>query len=126
MQRVHPTMCLTLAGQRYVGGRRGACHITYMIYTTQLAVSCAGSHSAASAPVPVFLEQLNGGWEMLMPASYAMAFWVALVHAGARVAALSDVAQTTTDMGMAVFPRDYADTPAGRSHASVLFRMATT
>lgn len=103
-----------------VEGRSVPHHTHTHARATQLAVPGAGSHAEASPPVPVLLEQINGGWEMLIPASYAMAFWVALVHTGARVAALSDAAQIITDMGMPVFPRDFADTSAGRQHASVL------
>eukprot|EP00041_Stephanoeca_diplocostata_P024424 m.618460 g.618460 ORF g.618460 m.618460 type:complete len:834 (-) comp22528_c0_seq12:133-2634(-) len=59
----------------------------------------------------------GAGWDLLLPAGWGMAFWLAFVHHGARAIALRERHTALLEMGVPVFPRDFPDTEAYRAAA---------
>jgi len=57
----------------------------------------------------------SGGWDVLLPAGWAMAFWVACVYRGARVGGLREAASTNVLANKLTFPGDFPDTAAGKA-----------
>ena len=45
------------------------------------------------------VSQFGCGWDIILPAGWAMAFWIALIYRGARVAALKDMERVDVEMG---------------------------
>ena len=82
----------------------------------QLLVPSATAESLRLAPVPVLLLQNDrpAGWDLLLPAGWAMAFWVALQYSGARAGGLRETERLALETGQLRFPAEYPDSAAGR------------
>jgi hypothetical protein len=61
---------------------------------------------------------LGAGYSMIVPSGWAMAWWKALVYAGARVIGLRDRRRLMSEIGDCSFPEQYPDTPAGHIYES--------
>ncbi|XP_059140261.1 ribonucleases P/MRP protein subunit POP1-like [Physella acuta] len=55
-----------------------------------------------------------GGWDLLVPSGWAMAFWVALVYRGARTGGLREARSVALQARMLAEPYDFPDTPSGQ------------
>ncbi|XP_014772211.1 ribonucleases P/MRP protein subunit POP1 [Octopus bimaculoides] len=64
--------------------------------------------------------RLGNGCDIILPAGWGMAFWIALVYQGAQVGALSEAYRTSLEVGELYFPFDYPDTDAGLAEMSVI------
>ena len=56
---------------------------------------------------------LFSGWDVIVPAGFAMPLWRALVYAGARVEGLNERRRRLSEAGAGCFPVDYCDCAAG-------------
>lgn len=54
------------------------------------------------------------GLDVILPAGWGMAFWVALVYRGARVGGLKQLQQTDRELARPNFPHDFPDTASGQ------------
>ena len=52
---------------------------------------------------------------MILPANWAMPFWIALVYQGARVGCLEEFANVSYEASMLHFPGDFIDTAVGKT-----------
>lgn len=63
-------------------------------------------------------EQNHGhygsGWDLIMPAGWSMAFWVANIYHGARAGGLRELQCLANEQQSQHFPEDYPDTSAGK------------
>ena len=56
---------------------------------------------------------VGGGWDIIAPKGWGMAFWVAMVYRGARVGGLREARSLATRSGQLHFPHDFPDSSAG-------------
>lgn len=56
---------------------------------------------------------LFSGWDVIIPKTWAMAFWVTLVHNGARAIGQDELNYLLFESGNLKFPNEYLDTNAG-------------
>ena len=70
-------------------------------------------HQEAS-PLPPYL---GSGYDVILPAGWGMAFWIALVYRGARTGGLREMQQMDLELGRQHFMRDYPDTTSGKNWA---------
>lgn len=61
----------------------------------------------------IFLSGYAGGWDIILPSGWAMAFWMALVYRGARVGGLRESRNCSLECEEPYFPRDVPDTRSG-------------
>ncbi|SPQ93966.1 unnamed protein product (mitochondrion) [Plasmodiophora brassicae] len=68
-----------------------------------------------SVPVMVVQRQDGScsGWDVIVPKSWGMPFWKAMVFAGARAIGLDDRGNILFEHGLPCFPDDFPDTVAG-------------
>eukprot|EP01083_Nonionella_stella_P241300 842744_1 len=59
----------------------------------------------------------GGGWDLVLPAGWGMAFWKALVYAGARVIGIEERDSQAFERGVPSFPASFPDAPAGQMFA---------
>ncbi|XP_057299823.1 uncharacterized protein LOC130630365 [Hydractinia symbiolongicarpus] len=59
----------------------------------------------------------NGGLDILLPANWAMPFWVALTYQGARAGGLREEENVDLECLLPYFPNSFPDTSAGREVA---------
>lgn len=59
----------------------------------------------------------NGGLDILLPANWAMPFWVALTYQGARAGGLREEENIDLECLFPYFPSSFPDTSAGRDVA---------
>ena len=64
--------------------------------------------------------QLGVGWDLVLPAEWGMAFWVALYYRGARVCCAEELSSCSVESRVLHFPQDFPDTGAGHAHRSAL------
>ncbi|GFO09978.1 ribonucleases p/mrp protein subunit pop1-like [Plakobranchus ocellatus] len=57
----------------------------------------------------------SSGWDLIIPAGFGMAFWIALVYRGARVGGIRESLSTNLQAGLLSAPGDYPDSPAGQA-----------
>ena len=57
----------------------------------------------------------GAGWDLIIPASWGMAFWLGLVYRGARVGGLRDLRSCDAEQRTQIFPDDFPDTSAGQN-----------
>jgi len=66
----------------------------------------------------------GSGWDVILPAGWSMAFWVALVYRGAKAVGLREQQSLAFEAGELTFPQCSPDTPSGaeidRSRAAEL------
>lgn len=79
---------------------------------------------ATAVDVLLVRHTLGGttGWELVLPRVCTMAFWIALVYAGARVVGVDDMRELAREACLPYFPDDYPDTPTGREWAGTVRR----
>ena len=68
------------------------------------------------SPSPASQQQARGlfsGWDLILPAGFAMPVWRALVYAGARAEGLEERRRRLSEAGASCFPVDYCDSAAG-------------
>ena len=68
------------------------------------------------SPSPVSQQHARGlfsGWNVIVPAGFAMPVWRALIYAGARVEGLEERRRRLNEAGAECFPADYCDCAAG-------------
>jgi ribonuclease P/MRP protein subunit POP1 len=65
------------------------------------------------------ISQFGCGWDIILPAGWAMAFWIALIYRGARVAALKDMERVEVEMGKLSFPQHFPNSFAGQQKATI-------
>ena len=53
------------------------------------------------------------GYDVILPAGWSMAFWIAFVYRGTRVGGARELATCSREQGMPHFPSDFPDTKAG-------------
>ncbi|XP_030638970.1 ribonucleases P/MRP protein subunit POP1 [Chanos chanos] len=53
------------------------------------------------------------GWDLLLPKGWGMAFWIPLLYRGVRTGGLQVGLKHSQNKGVAHFPHDYPDCPAG-------------
>ena len=58
------------------------------------------------------------GWDVILPAGWSMAFWIALVYRGAKPVGLRDQRRLAFEAGQLTFPDCCPDTPAGAEMSS--------
>ncbi len=58
----------------------------------------------------------GSGYDVIFPAGWSMAFWIAFVYRGARVGGARELATCSCEQGMPHFPCDFPDTKAGREY----------
>ena len=58
----------------------------------------------------------GGGYDVVLPAGWSMAFWIAFVYRGARVGGARELATCSREQGVPHFPCDFPDTQAGREY----------
>lgn len=56
----------------------------------------------------------GNGWDLILPAGWSMAFWVASIYHGARAGGLRELQCLANEQQIEHFPDDYPDTLAGR------------
>lgn len=56
----------------------------------------------------------GNGWDLILPAGWSMAFWVASIYHGARAGGLRELQCLANEQQIEHFPEDYPDTLAGR------------
>ncbi|XP_028402359.1 ribonucleases P/MRP protein subunit POP1-like [Dendronephthya gigantea] len=56
----------------------------------------------------------GSGYDIIFPAGWSMAFWIAFVYRGARVGGTRELETCSREQGIPHFPRDFPDTHAGR------------
>lgn len=56
----------------------------------------------------------GNGWDLIMPAGWSMAFWVASIYHGARAGGLRELQCLANEQQIEHFPEDYPDTSAGK------------
>ena len=54
-----------------------------------------------------------GGWDLLLPSNWGMAFWVSLIYRGARACGGVGLRKCCLETGTPSFPEDHPDTGAG-------------
>ncbi|XP_046858385.1 ribonucleases P/MRP protein subunit POP1-like [Xenia sp. Carnegie-2017] len=64
----------------------------------------------------------GSGCDIVLPASWSMAFWIALVYRGARVGGARELLTCSREKGVPHFPCDFPDTNAGFQHNEELKR----
>lgn len=78
-------------------------------------VPCLG---AAESQLPILLLQQTdgprGGWDIILPAGWGMAFWVAFVYSGATIGGQQQLRQVAAESRQLHFVPDFPDTPACR------------
>lgn len=67
-----------------------------------------------------FISGYGSGWDIILPAGWAMPFWIALVYRGARAGGLQEAHALALEQGVPFFPNDFPDTPAGEAFNSKL------
>jgi len=60
----------------------------------------------------------GAGWDIILPAGWSMAFWIALVYRGAKAVGLQDQRRLAFEAGELTFPDSFPDTPAGAEMSS--------
>ena len=60
----------------------------------------------------------GGGWDLVVPSGWAMAFWLPLVLAGARAIGIDEYRATALEMGVLTEPYDNPDTMSHADHAA--------
>jgi ribonuclease P/MRP protein subunit POP1 len=58
----------------------------------------------------------GSGYDVIFPAGWNMAFWIAFVYRGARVGGARELATCSREQGVPHFPCDFPDTQAGREY----------
>ncbi|CAH1264388.1 POP1 [Branchiostoma lanceolatum] len=58
---------------------------------------------------------LGTGWDVILPAGWAMVFWLGLQYRGARAGGLREMRRLQLETGQLVFPDDFPDTEAYRT-----------
>ncbi len=61
----------------------------------------------------------GAGWDVVLPAGWAMAFWIALIYRGARVGGIRESRNCALQQGLPHFPEDSIDTDAGKAYAEM-------
>lgn len=59
-------------------------------------------------------ETFSRGFELVLPANWAMPFWIALIYQGARAGGLQEAARISFEAGVLHFPDDFIDTDVGQ------------
>ncbi|XP_022089198.1 ribonucleases P/MRP protein subunit POP1-like [Acanthaster planci] len=78
--------------------------------------SAAASHKSKGGSSAGF----GGGWDIVLPSGWGMAFWIALILRGARVAGLRELRSCHLQQGVPFFPDVFPDTAAGEEWADKL------
>ncbi len=60
------------------------------------------------------------GWDLILPANWATAFWVALIYRGARACGMRELKRCSLEALVPHFPEDFPDTEAGQKHDDTL------
>lgn len=63
------------------------------------------------------LDNYGSGWDLIVPAGWAMPFHIAMVYRGARVCGLRELENSDFEMSVSNFPLMFPDTAAGRVEA---------
>eukprot|EP00058_Branchiostoma_floridae_P001588 XP_002587076.1 hypothetical protein BRAFLDRAFT_102998 [Branchiostoma floridae] len=58
---------------------------------------------------------LGTGWDVIMPAGWAMVFWLGFIYRGARAGGLREMRRLHLETGQLFFPDDFPDTGAYRT-----------
>ncbi|KAA8497265.1 Ribonucleases P/MRP protein subunit POP1 [Porphyridium purpureum] len=96
---------------------------SYAFYHTLRAQAQDDSQSKTSNSVQVLLlaresmlsRGFGSGWDIILPAQWAMPFWLAFIYAGARAVGLREMRQLHREGGKPYFPDDYPDSLSGRA-----------
>ena len=79
------------------------------------------SRHLSSSLVPIFLCHratddglFAPGWDVILPRSWAMPFWISLVYNGASAGGLRELGRVAMEAGSLQFPEDWPDTAAGQ------------
>ncbi|XP_077454504.1 ribonucleases P/MRP protein subunit POP1 [Stigmatopora argus] len=59
------------------------------------------------------MNSWGGGWDLLVPKGWGMAFWIPLVYRGVRIGGLKMSVTHSQNKGVPHFPHDFPDCPAG-------------
>jgi len=60
----------------------------------------------------------GSGWDMILPAGWSMAFWIALIYRGAKAVGLREQRSLAFEAGELTFPDCCPDTPSGAEMSS--------
>lgn len=82
------------------------------------AVESSSRLTRASAPLGS--DDIGAGWDLILPASWATAFWVALCYRGARACGMRELKRCSLEALVPHFPEDFPDTAAGQRHSETL------
>ena len=69
--------------------------------------------------VNLFAEY-GAGWDLIVPARWAMSFWVPMVYSGARVGGLRELQTVSLHQAGLTHPFDYPDSSAGGRTNTIL------
>jgi len=69
-------------------------------------------HSARQQPGGGPGLDFGSGWDIILPAGWSMAFWIALVYRGAKAVGLRDQRSLAFEAGQLTFPDSCPDTPS--------------
>ncbi|GAB6033483.1 Ribonucleases P/MRP protein subunit pop1 [Chamberlinius hualienensis] len=61
------------------------------------------------------ISEVDSGWDIIIPAGWAMAFWIALIYRGARAGGYRENCLLSLEFGEAHFPDEYPDTLSSKS-----------
>lgn len=53
------------------------------------------------------------GWDVILPRSWGMAFWISLVYHGGRACGMEELDRTSLELLRPIFPQDFPDTKSG-------------
>ncbi|KAF2076723.1 hypothetical protein CYY_001980 [Polysphondylium violaceum] len=62
----------------------------------------------------------GSGWDIVMPAGWAMAFWLPLIYAGAWAIGIQDRDRFLLEQSLPSFPRDYPDCKSHKEYLSLI------
>jgi len=63
-------------------------------------------------------SDFGSGWDMILPAGWSMAFWIALIYRGAKAVGLREQRSLAFEAGELTFPDCCPDTPSGAEMSS--------
>lgn len=92
-----------------------------------LLVQNPGIQKTRSNTSPLTVNTNYGaGFDLILPASWSMAFWVASVYRGARAGGIRESKSLAKEQGVLHFPEDFPDTNCGKLEEEEIYEQLST